>query len=101
KQRATYGIMRAEDVGWATNRIVLCKLSGRTAFRQRLEELGIELESEAEVNAAFQRFKDLADRKTEIFDEDLHALVSQQIAGQRQDQRVALVPLAHSSPLRE
>src|SRR5690606_37256343 len=101
KQRDTYEIMRAEDVGWATNRIVLGKLSGRTAFRQRLEELGIELESEAEVNAAFQRFKDLADRKTEIFDEDLHALVSEQIAGQRQDERVALVAMSQSSAFGE
>src|SRR5262249_51511514 len=61
--------------GWAANRIVLGKLSGRNAFKQRLQELGIELESEAEVNAAFQRFKDLADRKNEIFDEDIVALV--------------------------
>jgi 2-isopropylmalate synthase len=76
KARATYEIMQAEDVGWATNRIVLGKLSGRNAFKQRLQELGIQLDSEAEVNAAFQRFKDLADRKAEIFDEDIHALVS-------------------------
>lgn len=76
KARQTYEIMRAEDVGWATNKIVLGKLSGRSAFKQRLHELGIELESEAAINAAFQRFKDLADKKAEIFDEDLHALVS-------------------------
>jgi 2-isopropylmalate synthase len=75
KARDTYEIMRAEDVGWSTNRIVLGKLSGRNAFKQRLQELGIELESEAEVNAAFARFKDLADRKSEIFDEDIIALV--------------------------
>ncbi|MCW5636398.1 MAG: 2-isopropylmalate synthase, partial [Rubrivivax sp.] len=62
--------------GWSTNRIVLGKLSGRNAFKQRLQELGIEMESEAEVNAAFARFKDLADRKSEIFDEDILALVS-------------------------
>jgi len=76
KARDTYEIMRAEDVGWTTNRIVLGKLSGRNAFKQRLQELGIELESEAEINAAFARFKDLADRKSEIFDEDIIALVS-------------------------
>ena len=74
KSRETYEIMRAEDVGWTTNRIVLGKLSGRNAFRQRLQELGIELESEDEVNDAFQRFKELADKKAEIFDEDIHAL---------------------------
>ncbi|MDL5032185.1 2-isopropylmalate synthase [Pelomonas sp. APW6] len=75
KARDTYEIMRAEDVGWSANKIVLGKLSGRNAFKQRLQELGIELESEAEINAAFQRFKDLADRKNEIFDEDIIALV--------------------------
>ncbi len=75
KARDTYEIMRAEDVGWATNRIVLGKLSGRNAFKQRLQELGIELESEGEVNAAFARFKDLADRKSDIYDEDIIALV--------------------------
>jgi 2-isopropylmalate synthase len=76
KARDTYEIMRAEDVGWAANKIVLGKLSGRNAFKQRLHELGIELESEGEINAAFARFKDLADRKSEIFDEDIIALVS-------------------------
>lgn len=76
KARDTYEIMRAEDVGWATNKIVLGKLSGRNAFKQRLEELGIEMDSETEVNAAFMRFKELADRKSDIFDEDIMALVS-------------------------
>src|SRR5437660_4315388 len=76
KARQTYEIMRAEDVGWSTNKIVLGKLSGRNAFRQRLKELGIELDGEEAYNKAFQRFKDLADKKADIFDEDLHALVS-------------------------
>ena len=76
KHRETYEIMRAEDVGWNANKLTLGKLSGRNAFRTRLKELGIELESEDAVNAAFSRFKDLADKKSEIFDEDLHALVS-------------------------
>ncbi len=76
KARDTYEIMRAEDVGWTANKIVLGKLSGRNAFKQRLEELGIALDSETEVNAAFARFKELADRKAEIFDEDIMALVS-------------------------
>jgi 2-isopropylmalate synthase len=75
KARDTYEIMRAEDVGWAANKIVLGKLSGRNAFKQRLHDLGIELESEAEVNAAFAKFKELADRKSDIFDEDILALV--------------------------
>ncbi|MES2024201.1 MAG: 2-isopropylmalate synthase [Pseudomonadota bacterium] len=76
KARDTYEIMRAEDVGWATNKIVLGKLSGRNAFKQRLEELGITLDSAADMDAAFVRFKELADRKSDIFDEDIMALVS-------------------------
>src|SRR5207244_3810609 len=78
KSRKTYEIMRAEDVGWSTNKIVLGKLSGRNAFKQRLKELGIELEGEDAYNKAYQRFKDLADKKAEIFDEDLQALVTQE-----------------------
>ena len=77
KQRETYEIMRAEDVGWSENRIVLGKHSGRNAFRTRLRELGIEFESEEELNEAFARFKELADKKHEIFDEDLQALVTE------------------------
>jgi 2-isopropylmalate synthase len=76
KARDTYEIMRAEDVGWAANKIVLGKLSGRNAFKQRLLELGVSMESEGDINAAFLRFKELADRKSEIFDEDILALVS-------------------------
>ncbi|WP_423454623.1 2-isopropylmalate synthase [Ottowia sp. VDI28] len=76
KARDTYEIMRAEDVGWSANKIVLGKLSGRNAFKQRLQELGVMLESEGEVLAAFAKFKELADRKSEIFDEDILALVS-------------------------
>ncbi len=76
KARDTYEIMRAEDVGWTANKIVLGKLSGRNAFKQRLQELGVAMESEADINAAFTRFKELADRKSEIFDEDILALVS-------------------------
>lgn len=84
KARQTYEIMTAEDVGWAANKIVLGKLSGRNAFKQRLEALGIELESEAQLNEVFQRFKDLADRKAEIFDEDVHALVSGNLGGAKE-----------------
>jgi len=77
KKRETYEIMRAEDVGWSANRMVLGKHSGRHAFRARLAELGIEFESEEGLNSAFARFKDLADKKHEIFDEDLQALVTE------------------------
>ena len=101
KARQTYEIMTAEDVGWTTNKIVLGKLSGRTAFRQRLGELGIELESEDRVNKAFQRFKDLADKKSEIFDEDLYALVSEEATAARTDERWRLVTMSQGSGMGE
>jgi 2-isopropylmalate synthase len=100
KARETYEIMTAEDVGWSTNKIVLGKLSGRNAFKQRLKELGIELESEDEYNKAFQRFKDLADKKAEIFDEDLQALVSQQ-AGVSAEESWRLVTMNQASGMGE
>lgn len=76
KHRETYEIMCAEDVGWSANRMVLGKHSGRNAFKTRMAELGIEFSSEAELNEAFARFKELADKKHEIFDEDLQALIT-------------------------
>jgi 2-isopropylmalate synthase len=79
KHRETYEIMRAEDVGWNANKLVLGKHSGRTAFKARLKELGIEVESEQVLNVAFAHFKELADKKHEIFDEDLHALMSDEM----------------------
>jgi 2-isopropylmalate synthase len=79
KHRETYEIMRAEDVGWNANKLVLGKHSGRTAFKARLKELGIEVEGEQVLNNAFMRFKELADKKHEIFDEDLHALMSDEM----------------------
>jgi 2-isopropylmalate synthase len=96
KARETYEIMTAEDVGWSANKIVLGKLSGRTAFRQRLKELGIESDNEEGYNKAFQRFKDLADKKSEIFDEDLHALVSQE-AGMSSNEVWGLVSMSQGS----
>ena len=77
KARETYEIMRAEDVGWAANRIVLGKHSGRNAFTERLKFLGFQFESEEELARAFARFKDLADNKHEIFDDDLQSLVGE------------------------
>jgi len=96
KARDTYEIMRAEDVGWSANKLVLGKLSGRNAFKQRLNELGVQLDSEAEINAAFARFKELADRKAEIFDEDILALVSDESVSQDKEQ-FAFVSLAQHS----
>ena len=78
KSRETYEIMRAEDVGWAENRMVLGKHSGRRAIRERLLALGIDLQTEEELNDVFKKFKELADKKHEIFDEDLQALIARQ-----------------------
>lgn len=95
KHRETYEIMRAEDVGWGTNKLLLGKHSGRNAFRTRLKELGVELESEEMLNIMFMRFKDLADKKHEIFDEDLHALASDEVHAPEEHYRL-LSLIAHS-----
>jgi len=77
KHRETYEIMKAEDVGWHTNTLVMGKHSGRNAFKVRMNELGVEFDSDDELNDAFSRFKALADKKHDIFDEDLQALVTE------------------------
>ncbi|ABI87854.1 2-isopropylmalate synthase [Burkholderia ambifaria AMMD] len=97
KARDTYEIMRAEDVGWTANKIVLGKLSGRNAFKQRLQELGVSLDSETELNAAFMRFKDLADRKSDIFDEDIIAIVSEESAFAQEQEHYKFVSLSQRS----
>ena len=96
KARDTYEIMRAEDVGWSANKIVMGKLSGRNAFKQRLQELGVQMDSEADINTAFAKFKELADRKSEIFDEDILALVSEESVVQSHD-HFGFVSLAQHS----
>ncbi len=92
KSRETYEIMRAEDVGWSANRMVLGKHSGRNAFRTRLQELGVSFSGEEELNAAFVRFKELADKKHEIFDDDLQALVTE-ASLDAENERIKLVAL--------
>lgn len=82
KHRETYEIMSAQDVGWSANRLTLGKLSGRNAFKTKLQALGIVLGNEDALNAAFKRFKELADKKREIFDEDLQALITEESAEQ-------------------
>ncbi|MEO1840757.1 MAG: 2-isopropylmalate synthase [Pseudomonadota bacterium] len=96
KNRETYEIMRAEDVGWSANKLVLGKHSGRTAFTKRLVALGIEFESKIDRDEAFVRFKTLADKKHEIFDEDLIALVSESDSEQV-NEKLQLVSLSASS----
>ncbi len=78
KNRLTYEIIDAKTVGLSDNKISLGKLSGRSAVRARLEEMGYDLSRE-DLNDAFARFKDLADRKREITDRDLEAIVSEQV----------------------
>lgn len=77
KERTTYEIMDARTIGLEENQIVLGKHSGRHAFRDKLKELGYELDDE-ELNKAFKRFKELADRKGEITGLDLEAIVEDQ-----------------------
>jgi len=74
----TYEIMTPESVGVPKSQLVLGKHSGRHAFKKRLEELGVDL-GEEDLNKAFGRFKDLCDRKKEVFDEDLLALVEDEL----------------------
>ena len=96
KNRETYEIMRAEDVGWHANRMVLGKHSGRNAVRERLKALGIEFSSEEELNRTFARFKELADKKHEIFDDDLQALVTDAASAERHE-RYRLVSVGASA----
>ena len=96
KHRETYEIMRAEDVGWNANKLTLGKLSGRNALRARFTELHIEFPSDEAFNVVFQRFKELADRKSDIFDEDLQALVSDEAIAQVKEHFRLVSLRAHS-----
>ncbi len=78
KNKMTYEIMEPETVGLTSNRLVLGKHSGRHAFKQRLAELGYELE-EGDLNHVFKKFKELADKRKEILDEDIEVLIAEEI----------------------
>jgi 2-isopropylmalate synthase len=80
KHQATYEIMTPETVGLSQSNLVLGKHSGRHAFRVRLEELGVELNDD-ELNQAFQRFKELADKKKTVTDADIEALIADEFYG--------------------
>ncbi|MFL2552851.1 MAG: 2-isopropylmalate synthase [Gammaproteobacteria bacterium] len=71
KSRETYEIMRAEDIGLVSNSLVLGKHSGRNALKQKMDQLNLQYESEESFNDLFSRFKELADKKHEIYDEDI------------------------------
>ncbi len=82
KNRATYEIMTPQSVGLERSSLVLGKLSGRAAFRDRLKEIGYDL-SEETLNESFKKFKELADKKKEILDEDLVSLVDDSLTNQK------------------
>jgi 2-isopropylmalate synthase len=79
KNAQTFEIMRPEDVGVKETSLVMGKHSGRAAFRSKLQELGYDLGDNA-LNDVFKRFKDLADRKKQVFDDDIVALVEDEVA---------------------
>ncbi|ACK64914.1 2-isopropylmalate synthase [Rippkaea orientalis PCC 8801] len=100
KNKLTYEIMDAESIGLTHNQIVLGKLSGRNAFRTRLKELGFEL-SDTEINNAFLRFKEVADKKKEITDWDLAAIVNDEMQQAPELFRLELVQVScgdHACP---
>jgi len=91
KAAITYEIMTPQSIGRPSNELVLGKHSGRHAFGDRLKDLGFEIEGE-EFQAAFRRFKDLADKKKTIYNEDLEAIVADSVIGL--DQRFELIDLS-------
>jgi 2-isopropylmalate synthase len=100
KHKLTYEIMDAESIGLSNNQIVLGKLSGRNAFQARLKELGFEL-SETDLNKAFLRFKEVADKRKEIGDAELKAIVNDEIHYAPEKYRLELVQVScgdHSRP---
>jgi len=94
KHQKTYEIMTPESVGWNTNRMVLGKHSGRAALKSRYEALGVELDADR-LQDVFERFKILADKKKDIFDEDLLAILSEE--SEIDVERVKLVSLHAAS----
>lgn len=97
KEKMTYEIIRPEDIGLKQTELVLGKHSGRHAFKERLKELGYEL-SDEEIETAFQKFKHLADQKKDIFDDDIAALISEEVS--KIPETYSLVDLSISSGVR-
>jgi 2-isopropylmalate synthase len=96
KERSTYEIMDARDVGLESNSIVLGKHSGRHALRDALEQLGFKVEGNA-LNQAFQRFKDIADKKKQVTALDLEAIASDQVRASSQSYELAWFDVEASS----
>ncbi|MDB5382701.1 MAG: 2-isopropylmalate synthase [Rhodospirillales bacterium] len=95
KDASTYEIMTPESVGWTTNSLVLGKHSGRAAFRDKLKALGYGEIGDNQLNDAFRRFKDIADRKKVVYDEDIAALVDDEVV--RGHDRIKLTALSVST----
>ncbi len=91
KNAATYEIMTPESVGWSRSSLVMGKHSGRAAFRDKLRALGYGEVGDNQLNDAFRRFKDLADRKKAVYDEDIVALVDDEVM--RDHDRIRFVSL--------
>jgi 2-isopropylmalate synthase len=96
KFRQTYEIMRPEDIGLGESRLVLGKHSGRHAFTKRLAALGFRL-SKSELERAFERFKALADKKKEVFDQDLTAIVEEELPAAQETYKLVYVHTASGS----
>ncbi len=90
KNAATYEIMTPESVGWTKSNLVMGKHSGRAAFRDKLRSMGYEI-GDNQLNVAFRRFKELADRKKVVYDEDIVALVDDEVV--RDHERIQFVSL--------
>src|SRR3712207_699364 len=93
KDASTYEIMTPESVGWTKSSLVMGKHSGRAAFRDKLRALGYEL-GDNQLNDAFRRFKDLADRKKVVYDEDIVALVDDEVVRGHDRVRLAAMTVA-------
>jgi 2-isopropylmalate synthase len=99
KMRETYEIMDAREIGWpAGSEIVLGKLSGRHGFKSRLDDLGIEL-TEEEFERAFAAFKELADKKPEIDDRDIEAIVGEERRAEEDNYRLDLLQVSCGNQL--
>ncbi|MBI4504651.1 MAG: 2-isopropylmalate synthase [Chloroflexi bacterium] len=98
KERTTFEIMDPRDVGLPSNQIILGKLSGRAGFRHRLEQLGYRLNKE-HFQRAFQRFKDLGDRKKIITDRDLEVIIADEVQSVREAYRLQHVQVTCGDPL--
>lgn len=93
KEKSTYEIMRPEDVGIPSSALVLGKHSGRHAFRERIKEMGFEL-TDDEIELAFKKFKSLADKKKEVYDEDIESIITEDILKLRFPEKYKLLSVS-------